>query len=533
MRLWDVASRQQKRVLVDSAVALTTLAYAHDHPWLAVDTHSGIIQVWDTDAGTIIAEVGERHENQHVDAIAFSPDDSLLAGTIGTGSAMLWKTNGWSLVRKHDFRAVSLAFVDDGSQLVLGSRDWLADIVGWNAATGQRVMHVGKLPTMPHSLVGMRNDEVLFAGSANGTLRAFRLSSDIQHVLPTGQARLQSLSLSPDDRLLASAGFDGIVRVWDFERNRWPVIIDSPEPISSAILSPDGHWLAINTTDHELFLWNCQTRQQVARLSAHLLRGFSASGRTLICQTAGGPTTAVEVPSLKPLEQVYFTPALASASISANDRVVALLSEDGDIEVTDLRQRKVVLRLPTTATLGTNSTIALTDDGTKLVVLKHGQLPKHAHDLVSGKNVPLPDDLSFLAHSMVLPQHHTFSPDGTWKLTIRDELVECYLENIRTGETRARLSHRDYLSTSRAWSTDGKRLFINTRIGELIVVDTATGMQLCELDTPLGRVASPIACCPDGERHHGIHHRRARLAWPPARVARSAWGVGRSRRALW
>ncbi len=499
-RLWDVARQQQKRMLVDSDVALTTLAYAHHHPWLAVDTHSGTIQVWDTDDGAVLAEVGERHDNQHTDAIAFSPDDRLLAGTIGTAAAMLWNTSDWTLARKHDFRAVSLAFVGAGSHVVLGSRDWLADLVGWNVATGQLATHIGKLPTNPQCLVGMRDDEVLFAGSGNGTLKAFRLSNDIQYVLPTGQSRLQALSLSQDDRYLASGGFDGIVRVWDLQQNRWPVSIPSQQPVRDAVISPDGRWLAINTTDHELFLWDCQTRKQVGRLGGHLLRQFSSSARVLLCQSASGPTTAVEVPGLKPIEQVSFAPPLASAGISADDRVIALLSTEGLVEVTDLSQGKVVLRRQTTATLGVRPMIALSDDGSQLVIIADSKLPKHAIEIASGEQVPLPKDLGFLARTMIVPHHNMVSPDANWMLNIDDDLGECSLKNIHTGETHGHLSHRNFLATSRAWSPDSKRLFINRRFGELIVVDVATGMQLCELDSPLGRVASPITCSPDGQR---------------------------------
>lgn len=500
VRLWDVARRQQKRVLVSAGIPLMTLAYAHHHPWLAVDTHVGKVQVWDTDLGAMLAELGNHQENQHVDAIAFSPDDRVLAGTRGTAAAMLWETEHWSLLHQHDFFAISLAFVADGSQLVLGSRDWLADLVGWNVATGQRAMHVGKIPTNAQCLVGMRSDEVLFAGSANGVLKAFRLSNDIQHVLPTGPSRLQALILSRDDRLLAAAGYDGKIRVWDLERNRWPVVVESAEPVRAAVLSPDGRWLALNTTDCELFLWDCQLRRQVARADKYIVRGFSDSGRLLICNSAQGPTTALTVPDLSPLGYLSFPAPLQAVSVSADDKFIALSSIDGAVEVTDVRKQQVVLKLQTAPIEQAPTALALTSDGSQLVVIEKGELPQHAIDVASGKPAPITADRRWLARSMVLPHSNRVSPDGRWKLNIHDELGECSLEDTRTGVSHGHLSHRDFPSTTHAWSPDSTRLFISTRIGELLVIDTASGTQLCELDTPLGRLASPIVCSPDGER---------------------------------
>ncbi|MET8867388.1 helix-turn-helix domain-containing protein [Nonomuraea sp. NPDC004580] len=95
-------------------------------------------------------------------------------------------------------------------------------------------------------------------------------------------------SFSSDGRLLATAGFDGTVRLWDVSTRRQTGILTGHDSgVHAADFSPDGRLLV--TAGSTVRLWDVAARRQVAELIGH--RGavytadFSPDGRLLA--TAG------------------------------------------------------------------------------------------------------------------------------------------------------------------------------------------------------------------------------------------------------
>lgn len=73
---------------------------------------------------------------------------------------------------------------------------------------------------------------------------------------------LHSVSFSPDSRLLAAAGNDGIVRVWKLQgqplTNQLSVWQTTQGPVWNLKFSPDGKRLATAGDDGTVRLWNLQ-----------------------------------------------------------------------------------------------------------------------------------------------------------------------------------------------------------------------------------------------------------------------------------
>src|SRR5205823_11770320 len=112
--------------------------------------------------------------------------------------------------------------------------------------------------------------------------------------LDTKQARtltghtqeITSLVFSADGRLLASAGRDKTVRVWDLKTGSVVRTLDNlGAEINSLALSPDGKLLAAANADKTVRLWEFSTGVPLQTLSGHsdevLKVAFSPDGQLL------------------------------------------------------------------------------------------------------------------------------------------------------------------------------------------------------------------------------------------------------------
>jgi len=93
-------------------------------------------------------------------------------------------------------------------------------------------------------------------------------------------------AFSPDGTLLATAGRDHSVKVWDVPKRQLAAELLHPDSAPDAAFSPDGTLLATACLDDFVRLWDTASwreiaRLQVARLYSHRTLAFSPDGRLL------------------------------------------------------------------------------------------------------------------------------------------------------------------------------------------------------------------------------------------------------------
>ena len=101
----------------------------------------------------------------------------------------------------------------------------------------------------------------------------------------------------PEGDFIASAGLDTVVRVWDARTEREVFALPAAPgkitlPYQAVAFSPDGRYLVTGKVNGAVQVWNAETRQEVGTLATHNreIRGvvFSRDGRHLASASSDG-----------------------------------------------------------------------------------------------------------------------------------------------------------------------------------------------------------------------------------------------------
>ncbi len=179
------------------------------------------------------------------------------------------------------------------------------------------------------------------AGTSDGAVRLMRAAEppDLKEVARLsaagGSGKTLSLVFSPDGAILAGAGENGAIHLWDTAGGKvLTTFTGHTDSVTSVAFSPDGRTLASGSADRTIKLWNTTGATLRATLTGHTDSvtsvAFSPDGRTLASGSADKTVRLWDVPAGGESKTLSGHAAVVlSLAFSTDGRILASTGGDG------------------------------------------------------------------------------------------------------------------------------------------------------------------------------------------------------------
>jgi WD40 repeat protein len=252
VRLWDVETGKQKKMLVIDNVTIISFAFGRNGKTLATGNGGSSLILWDIAKEERLKSFPA--QKYGVRCVAISADQTLLVSA-GSKSIAVWSLEDLKKVAEYprEIYVWSVAVSQNSNQIAFAGQSLGVGLL--NIKTG-KVVQLYNHNNWVNSVVFF-GDDLLASGSDDGSIILWDVAVNKEKARLLGhKAEVRSVVFSTDGKLLASASADGMVKLWNVLTCKEATTFRADEGwLRSVALSPDGKYLASGGRDKNVKLW--------------------------------------------------------------------------------------------------------------------------------------------------------------------------------------------------------------------------------------------------------------------------------------
>ncbi len=342
VRVWQTEDNKLIREHTDNSAPPVSVAIKRDQSEVLALLSDGTLRGWRQDNGQATGSLCVPS------AAAFvpSPDNRsmVLAGTDGALRVALWPPQA-SL----EFSAVNAtirgaAFNNNASQVVTAGDDSFVRL--YNIGDGKQQREL-KMEQPVRAVSWSRNNQHIAAVCSEGRLRIWqagdgKLLTSIQ--AHEGEAR--AVLFHPNSSQLATAGIDGMIRLWKLPLAiTWETKRHSSK-ISAAVVAPNREWMLTGGDDKTAKLSNLRDGREIRSFGGHsskvLSVGFRRDSGQLVTGCQDKKVRIFNTGDAKPQKTIQAKDQVQAVALHPNGQQVTFADTAGRLYVAEINKSKIV-----------------------------------------------------------------------------------------------------------------------------------------------------------------------------------------------
>ncbi|GIH02551.1 hypothetical protein Rhe02_06180 [Rhizocola hellebori] len=476
VRLWNTGDGEPMLTLEHGGGPVRSVAFAPDGATVVSGGNDGAVALWDTSTGARLATLAD--EGRSVWAVTHSS-----TGTIAACSAdatiRLWDTSSLERPRQlaSDQDTVwSLAFSADGQLLFSGGNN--GSVQAWLLPTG-RLAYTVTAGSGPVWSVATSPDGMVAAGGADGVASVWDgADGTLRHRLAGHDGPVWAVAFEPHHQWLVTN--DGTVRIWDLHTGDLLRCLTGSNYATTSLSLAGNGILASAGDDGVIRLWDPVQAKRLRHLPGHTRPGRTSPVRAVALSGDGrwmaSATDLVQVTDIADGSDVWnfsdFVGPVRALAFSPDAQHLA--SGCDTVRITEFRTGNVLRELPGHA--GSVRAVSYSPDGSQIA--SGGD-----DDVVRIWQAHRGELLGSLSGHVGSVQALAYSPDGRELASASDRIR---LWDIRRGQLRAEMTAHGGAVRAVAYSPDGKLLASAGEDSVVRVWDAANGRLIRELDSESG-----------------------------------------------
>ncbi|MEU6735961.1 TIR domain-containing protein [Streptomyces physcomitrii] len=276
VQIWDAATGQGKSIVRGHGRRVNVVAFDATGTILASAGSDGIVRLWEVGTGRCLHELVGRGDR--LISAAFSPAGAVLATAGSTGHVYLWDARTGTFLRELDVetdRTWAEAFSSDGEEIATADDDDSVSL--WRRATGSHGLQLDGHQGRVRSVAFAKDGSSIATGCDDGRVRLWRASDGtLTDTLGAHTDRVYAVCYGPDLSCVVSASWDGTAVIWRDGAARY-VLREHTGKLWTAAAHPSLPLLATAGDDRVIRLWDLTTGTAVSALTGHSGRIYSVS----------------------------------------------------------------------------------------------------------------------------------------------------------------------------------------------------------------------------------------------------------------